>query len=246
MLFADRCTVCIFVVLALTLASYAAETEKEKVASREADTRPLVSLASLHVEPASIELRCARDHQSVVITASYSDGSTQDVTHLATTMLISKDSNDSIVEYVNEAFIPKRDGFARAVFSYSGHECSAEINVSGAGVQPPIRFRNEVLPSLTRAGCNTGKCHGSASGKDGFRLSLFGYDPSGDHYRLTRERSGRRIQLADPENSLVVLKAIGSVSHTGGLGAVAHDVNGTGVAWTVALLRHLVDEQGGR
>ena len=108
------------------------------------------------------------------------------------------------------------DGTANATFAYLGVECSVEIRVSGSATQPRIGFRNEVLSSLTRAGCNTGKCHGSASGKDGFRLSLFGYDPSGDQYRLTRERSGRRVQLADPKNSLVVLKAIGSVPHTGG------------------------------
>ncbi len=65
-------------------------------------------------------------------------------------------------------------------------------------------------------GCNTGKCHGAASGKDGFRLSLFGYDPEGDHYRLTREMIGRRINLADPEHCLLINKALGMIPHTGG------------------------------
>jgi hypothetical protein len=77
-------------------------------------------------------------------------------------------------------------------------------------------FRNDVLPVLTRAGCNAGKCHGAASGKDGFRLSLYGFDPAGDHYRLTAEQVGRRINLADPEASLLLRKAIGAVPHTGG------------------------------
>ena len=72
------------------------------------------------------------------------------------------------------------------------------------------------MPVLTRVGCNTGKCHGSASGKDGFRLSLFGYDPEGDHFRLTREMAGRRVNLATPEDCLVVNKATGKVPHTGG------------------------------
>ncbi len=163
-----------------------------------------------------VELRSARDQQPIVITAFYSDGSTQDVTGLATAKLDSKQGSMPTTEYVNETFIPKCDGSTQATFSYLGITCTAEIRVTGSADQPPIGFRNEVLSSLTRAGCNTGKCHGSASGKDGFRLSLFGYDPSGDHYRLTRERSGRRIQLADPKNSLVVLKATGSVPHTGG------------------------------
>ena len=67
-----------------------------------------------------------------------------------------------------------------------------------------------------RSGCNTGGCHGAARGKDGFRLSLFGFDPDGDHYRLTREISGRRINLAVPAESLLLEKAVGEVPHTGG------------------------------
>ena len=203
---------------ALTIASHAADPDlaKEKGASRASSTQSTASLTSLKVEPATIELRSARDHQAIVVSAFYSDGSTRDVTHLAAIKLDFKPNSKATTEYVNESFIPKSDGSAQATISYSGLDCTVEIRVSGATLQPPIGFRNEVLSSLTRAGCNTGKCHGSASGKDGFRLSLFGYDPSGDHYRLTRERSGRRIQLADPKNSLVVLKAIGSVPHTGG------------------------------
>src|SRR5207253_2986977 len=65
-------------------------------------------------------------------------------------------------------------------------------------------------------GCNSGACHGSSRGKDGFRLSLFGYDPDGDFYRLTREFVGRRVNLALPEESLVLEKAAGRVPHTGG------------------------------
>ncbi len=54
------------------------------------------------------------------------------------------------------------------------------------------------MPVFMRAGCNTGSCHGAARGKDGFRISLFGFDPEGDHFRLTREMVGRRINLAVP------------------------------------------------
>ena len=59
----------------------------------------------------------------------------------------------------------------------------------------------DVMPVFMRAGCNVGGCHGAARGKDGFRLSLFGFDPDGDHYRLTREFNGRRINLALPAES---------------------------------------------
>ncbi len=77
-------------------------------------------------------------------------------------------------------------------------------------------FRRDVMPVFFRAGCNQGTCHGSARGKDGFMLSLFGYDVKGDYYRLTQEYVGRRINLAAPQESLLLLKAQGKVPHTGG------------------------------
>ncbi len=93
------------------------------------------------------------------------------------------------------------------------------IPLFAATVQGPPRavsFRLDVMPVFFRAGCNSGGCHGAASGKDGFHLSLFGYDPAGDYYRLTQQMVGRRVDLAAPAQSLVLLKAIGAVPHTGG------------------------------
>jgi hypothetical protein len=84
------------------------------------------------------------------------------------------------------------------------------------GPPRPISFRLDVMPVLFRAGCNSGGCHGAAIGKDGFHLSLFGYDPAGDYYRLTQQIPGRRLDLAVPEQSLLLLKAIGAVPHSGG------------------------------
>jgi hypothetical protein len=86
-------------------------------------------------------------------------------------------------------------------------------------VQPPIEppsFRRDVMPILFRAGCNTGTCHGSARGKDGFMLSLFGYDPKGDYARIVEQMPGRRVNTAVPEKSLLLLKAVAAVPHTGG------------------------------
>jgi hypothetical protein len=82
--------------------------------------------------------------------------------------------------------------------------------------QRPISFRLDVMPVFFRAGCNSGGCHGAASGKDGFRLSLFSSDPAGDYYRLTQQMIGRRVDVAVPERSLLLTKATGKVPHTGG------------------------------
>ncbi len=92
----------------------------------------------------------------------------------------------------------------------------APVPVPALQLDHPMSFKNDVMPILTKAGCNTGGCHGSARGRDGFHLSLFGYDPDGDYERITREMGARRINLAMPEESLVLLKATGSVPHTGG------------------------------
>ena len=80
------------------------------------------------------------------------------------------------------------------------------VKVAQATVQPPLSFRLDVMPVFMRAGCNTGSCHGAARGKDGFRISLFGFDPEGDHFRLTREMVGRRINLAVPSDSTLLEK----------------------------------------
>jgi len=95
---------------------------------------------------------------------------------------------------------------------------SAAVATPPATVGPvkPLSFRLDVMPVFFRAGCNSGACHGAAAGKDGFHLSLFGYDPAGDYWRLTQQIVGRRIDLAVPEQSLLLRKALGAVPHSGG------------------------------
>jgi hypothetical protein len=77
-------------------------------------------------------------------------------------------------------------------------------------------FSRHVIPLFSRLGCNAGACHGAVKGQNGFRLSLFGAEPASDHQRLMREIGGRRLNLNDPENSLLLLKATGQAAHQGG------------------------------
>ena len=96
-------------------------------------------------------------------------------------------------------------------------------------------FRRDVMPVFFRAGCNAGTCHGSARGKDGFMLSLFGYDPAGDYRRTVEEMPGRRVNTAVPAESLLLMKATGSVPHTGGkLFGKDSDLYKTLLAWIEA------------
>src|SRR5580700_5127641 len=86
-----------------------------------------------------------------------------------------------------------------------------------AGEPRPVDFRTDVIAALSRAGCNQGACHGSPMGKNGFRLSLRGFDPDVDFNMLTRGDLGRRVDRQNPANSLFLLKGTGSVPHQGGV-----------------------------
>ncbi len=144
---------------------------------------------------AKIDISTARDRQSIAIQAEYADGSTRDATSAATAQIAAgvADVGDGIVA-------PKADGKGSLKVTYEGLEAEVPVEVRRASAIEPLRFRNDVMPVLTKAGCNTGKCHGAVSGKDGFRLSLFGYDPEGDHFRIIREVVGRRVNLAARED----------------------------------------------
>jgi hypothetical protein len=91
---------------------------------------------------------------------------------------------------------------------------SAPLSAAESPAAPS--FRRDVMPVFFRAGCNAGTCHGAARGKDGYMLSLFGYDPAGDFRRTVEDIPGRRVNTAVPAESLLLLKATGAVTHTGG------------------------------
>jgi hypothetical protein len=170
------------------------------------------SWQSLAIYPPEIKLSTAADFQNVIAVAQRADGVTLDVTDQVDWTL----ENPELVTLENFRLSPRQDGGGQLQASWQGLVAAAPIAVSSASVQREISFHLDVMPVLTRTGCNTGSCHGSARGKDGFRLSLFGFDPVGDYQRITREIGIRRINLAIPEQSLIYLKSIGGVPHSGG------------------------------
>ncbi len=93
---------------------------------------------------------------------------------------------------------------------------AASLAPSVRAVEPPVQFSRHVVPVLSRLGCAAGACHGAVQGKGGFRLSLFGSDPVGDHQRLLRDSGGRRLDRISPGHSLLLLKGTGQVAHEGG------------------------------
>ncbi len=169
-------------------------------------------LAKVEVFPADVQLTTAQDRQSVVVQAIYADGITRDVTKEATYTL----ANPALARRDGATLFPVADGATTMTVAFGGQSVTLPLTVAQATAPRPISFRLDVMPIFMKSGCNTGSCHGAARGKDGFRLSLFGFDPEGDHFRLTREMSGRRINLAIPADSTVVEKALGTVQHSGG------------------------------
>src|SRR3954468_1902806 len=91
----------------------------------------------------------------------------------------------------------------------------APVRVGAA--EPLVSFRNEVMAVLARAGCNQGTCHGNLNGKGGFKLSLRGENPTFDHQVMIRDSAGRRVNVHEPDASLLLLKATGRVPHEGGV-----------------------------
>jgi hypothetical protein len=170
------------------------------------------SPASIQVYPGDVHLTTVRDRQSLVVQATMANGLTHDATMAATIEV----ADPAIARVDKHTIYPVADGKTTIRISYEGQTLELPVEVARAAEDPPISFQLDVMPVFMKAGCNTGSCHGAARGKDGFRLSLFGFDPAGDHFRLTREMSGRRINLAVPEESLLVEKALGRVPHTGG------------------------------
>ncbi len=170
------------------------------------------TLTEVKVFPADVNLKTRGDHQSIVVQAIYADGVTRDVTAQASFTL----GNKTLAKFDHFMLTPVADGQTELKVKFQGKTLVVPVNIEAATVAEPISFIKDVMPVFTKAGCNTGGCHGTSRGKDGFRLSLFGYDPDGDYHRLTREAIARRINLALPEESLILEKATRKVPHTGG------------------------------
>ena len=102
-----------------------------------------------------------------------------------------------------------------AIGFFSTFACTSILSQE---IPTPISFVNDVVPLLTKAGCNAGVCHAKAgNGQNGFRLSLLGFEPKEDFDYLVKDSRGRRLSLADPESSLLLMKSTARISHGGGV-----------------------------
>lgn len=109
------------------------------------------------------------------------------------------------------------DGSAEVQVAVAGKTLTVTVTVEGSAQPRRFNFESDIVPLLSRFGCNASGCHGKADGQNGFKLSVFGFDPAADYDALTKEARGRRVFLASPENSLVLLKMSGGMAHGGGI-----------------------------
>ncbi|MBM4072383.1 MAG: DUF1553 domain-containing protein [Planctomycetes bacterium] len=122
-----------------------------------------------------------------------------------------------VVRVTGQGYVrPVGVGATTITVEANGQQKSVRVTVRDFDDRKPLHFANDIVPLLTRHGCNAGGCHGRASGQNGFRLSLFGFDADFDFNALVKEARGRRLLPAAPDHSLLLLKATGRAPHGGG------------------------------
>lgn len=168
---------------------------------------------TLQIAPANVELRGPEARQQLL-----AEGKAGDF-HEDWTRLVTWTSSDPKVAEVdaNGSVKPVSDGQVTITAKRNGISAAATVRVKDSNTPFSWSFRNNVMPVLTKAGCNQGACHGALAGKNGFKLTLRGYDPELDYDVLTRQSIGRRISLAQPGASLLLQKATMGIPHGGGL-----------------------------
>jgi hypothetical protein len=164
--------------------------------------------AEITVTPARVEFQDAFARRQLLVSEGESDR-TRDAKFA---------SNAANVATVDESgfLVPRGNGSANIEVSVGDRKASVGVTVSGFDSSRPIDFATEIVPLLSRLGCNSGGCHGKASGQNGFKLSLFGFDPAFDHDAIVKQARGRRIFLSAPDQSLLLSKASARVPHGGG------------------------------
>ena len=192
------------------LATQAVAAEKALAAPDKATRPPLPQIRSLRLEPASLTLADGRDERRVIVWGISANGQKVDVTSDSVLK-----SESSTVDVDADKYIHgKSSGDGQVLVTMGGVKASLPVKVV-SGEFPPIGFVHDVEPVFSKVGCNAGTCHGSAKGKNGFKLSLRGYDPEFDFQALINDISGRRFDRVNVDDSLMLLKPTAEVPHEG-------------------------------
>jgi hypothetical protein len=178
---------------------------------------PIPAQATLQVSPANVLLDSPEATQQLLVRSSESPTDlTRAVAYRTVDPRIAGVGPTGLVR-------PRREGRTEIVIRRGQDEARVAVEVIGLKAPPPVDFGTQIIPILSKAGCNSGSCHGKAEGKNGFKLSVFGFDPEADHQALVMEARGRRILASSPADSLLLRKPTGQVAHGGGKRLAAGD-----------------------
>jgi WD40 repeat protein/mono/diheme cytochrome c family protein len=170
------------------------------------------AIVSLNVEPAAINLDGPARYAQVVVTAELASGAKVDVTRVVSYSFSAPAASIDSAGKVT----PSANGPALLTATLNDKSATADVEVSNLDSPSRPDFIRDIAPILARAGCNAGTCHGAQAGKNGFKLSLRGYDPVFDVRALTDDLASRRVNVASPADSLMLLKPTAAVPHEGG------------------------------
>jgi WD40 repeat protein/mono/diheme cytochrome c family protein len=169
-------------------------------------------LETLEVQPKEIRFISRFSYIQLLVTGKLASGEAIDVTRM-----VERNLSADLVDVSRSGLVrPKADGKGSLVLGLAGKSVSVPMTVLGIHTPVRVDFVHDVAPVMSRLGCNQGTCHGSAQGKNGFKLSLRGYDPVFDVRALTDDHAARHINLASPDDSMMLTKPTGAVPHVGG------------------------------
>lgn len=172
------------------------------------------AVVSLAVSPGTVELTGPNARFQLLIDGKSGSGEPLDVTRRCEFKSLAPE----IVRVSAEGVLSGlKDGQGVVTATLGGLKVDVPVKVQGAAEAPKYNFEYHVVPILSKFGCNSGGCHGKAEGQNGFKLSVFGFDPPADYRALIMEGRGRRVFPAAPERSLLLRKASGGVAHGGGV-----------------------------
>jgi hypothetical protein len=175
-------------------------------------TKPQAALKTLTVFPSEVRLTGPRDQQRLVVLGEYADGRQWDLSREATFT----SAADKVARVDAGVVRPVGDGQTAIEIQAGGQKASVPVRVESATAEVPVSFVREVVPILTKAGCNMGACHGAQHGRGGFKLSLLGFDPAFDYTQIVQSAEGRRVVVSDPERSILLAKPALVMEHAGG------------------------------
>jgi hypothetical protein len=171
-------------------------------------------LVSAAIEPQAPVLKGRRATSQLIVTGTAEDGSVSDLTRSVSWTSLNPEI--AVVSPKGQV-VPKGNGEATIVAQAGSLEVQTTVHVEKMDQPAPVSFRRDVMPAFSQANCNMGACHGTPTGKGGFRLSLRGYLPDQDFLTLSREAGGRRLNTFNADTSLILRKPLGEVPHEGGL-----------------------------